>query len=93
MPAGGAKLFTWHSARIFLACALSAAKVDDNKIQMMLRWQTKESLRVYARMGMADYGALLERAGNANVSSVQTANLPLMEQFDLFLALHRALEE
>ena len=42
---------------------------------------------------MGDYGALLERAAAANVSSVETANLPLMEQFDLFLALHRTLAE
>jgi len=87
-----AKLYTWHSGRIFLACALSAQNVKPATIQTMLRWQTEESLRTYARMGMNEYAANLDSAAEACVASVQTANLPLYERFDLFLALNRTME-
>ena len=92
VPEAAAKLLTWHSPRIYLACALSANGVPDDKIQALLRWQTKESLRVYARMGMQAYGAFLDGAAEACVASVQTANIPMYERFDLFLALSRTLD-
>jgi hypothetical protein len=88
-----AKLYTWHSGRIFLACALSALGVKPAVIQTMLRWQTEESLRIYARMSMHNYGSLLDRTPEACVASVQTTNLPLYERFDLFLALDRTSQE
>ena len=45
-----AKLFTWHSARISLATHLLRCKVNPATIQAILRWQTDESLRAYARL-------------------------------------------
>jgi len=92
VPKEAAKLYTWHSPRIYLACALSAQGVKDSTIQALLRWQTAESLRVYARLSMHTYGGLVDGAAEACVASVQTSNLPMFERFDLFLALNREVE-
>jgi hypothetical protein len=56
MSADRARLFSWHSARIYLASALGAMKVKPSVIQAMLRWQTEESLRLYNRMSMVGCG-------------------------------------
>ena len=39
-----AKLFTWHSGRIYLCTALHAAGVKPSVTQAMLRWRTDESM-------------------------------------------------
>ena len=44
----------------------------------LCRWQTEESLAIYARLGEADYTRLLERSLHADISSVSTANLPVL---------------
>ena len=87
-----AKLFTWHSARISLATHLLRCKVNPATIQAILRWQTDESLRAYARLSMMDCAHLLDQAAAASIATVQTPNLPIFEKFDFFLAMHR-LEE
>ena len=56
--------------------------------QARLRWQTEESLRTYCRLGMADYGSMLDRAAEATVAAVQTSNIPVYEQFQFFTALN-----
>ena len=87
MSADRARLFSWHSARIYLASALGAMKVKPSVIQAMLRWQTEESLRLYNRMSMVECGRLLDGAAKACIASVQTSNLPVYERFDFFVAL------
>ena len=44
-----AKLYTWHSPRIYLTTHLLSCNVKPAVIQALLRWQTDESLRAYAR--------------------------------------------
>jgi hypothetical protein len=88
MPAEAARLFTWHSARVYLATALHAAGVKPGVIQAMLRWQTDESLRLYALLSRDTAAAHLDSAAKANVASVRSSSLPIYEQFDLFLAMH-----
>ena len=58
--------------------------------QARLRWQTEESLRTCRRLGMADYGSMLDRAAEATltVADVQTSNIPVYEQFQFFSALN-----
>lgn len=88
-----AKLYTWHSGRIYLATALYASNVKPQVIQAMLRWQTDESLRAYARLSMDDSARMLDQAAKAAVASVQTSNIPIYEQFGLFLAIQQVVEE
>ena len=87
-----AKLYTWHSFRSGLATALYAAGIKPITIQAMLRWQSEESLRAYSRLSRHMAAQHLESAANAVVASVQTANVPLYEQFDLFLEMQRVVE-
>ena len=70
------KLYTLHSFRRYLACALLAAGVADARIQALLRWKTGESLKIYATLNDGAYGEYLERAGKADVTSVRTRALP-----------------
>ena len=74
-----AKNYTWHSARIGLACALLASGATPEHIQALCRWQTKDSLRTYARLEPKDYKRLLEAATRADVESVSTSALPAID--------------
>ena len=71
-----ASKYSWHSGRIYLACALLASGASAAQIQALCRWQTEDSLRIYARLNPASYRTLLGRAAAADVSSVSTASLP-----------------
>jgi len=92
LPPAQIRHYTWHSFRSGLACMLLAAGCKPATIQAMLRWRSEESLRAYARLNPATYAGLLDRAEQSCVASVQTANLPLTEQFDLFLSLQQISE-
>ena len=87
-----AKLYTWHSFRSYLATALHAASVKPSTIQAMLRWQTDESLRAYSRLSRHEAAKFLDAAANAVIASVQTANVPMYEEFQLFLAMNQVVE-
>ena len=58
----------------------------------MLRWQTADSLRAYARLSMDDCASMLDRAAKATIAAVQTPNIHIYEQFDFFLALNEIAE-
>jgi hypothetical protein len=77
-----AHLYTMHSFRIYLACALLAAKASDAQIQSLVRWQTLESLHIYARLNASDYAGLLDRAHSADIGSIQATNLPPCDDTD-----------
>ena len=76
LGAHAASLYSWHSARIYLACALLASGASNAQIQALCRWQTEDSLRIYARLNADKYHALLKAAASANVLSVSVASLP-----------------
>ena len=84
VPAQQIKCYSFHSFRIFLACALLARGASDSMIQAMLRWQTPQSLRVYARINASQYGSVIEDALLADISSVQAHNLPTTEPDHFF---------
>ena len=71
-----ASKYSWHSARIYLACSLLAAGASHAQIQALCRWQTEDSLRVYARLNPSSYDKLLSRAAGAQVESVSVGSLP-----------------
>ena len=70
------RAYSWHSARIGLACRLLAAGATAAQIQALCRWQTEDSLRVYARLNPDRYDQLLSSAHTANPQSVSTSSLP-----------------
>jgi hypothetical protein len=87
LPAGTVKLYSWHSARIWLACALLAAKASRAEIQAICRWQTDESLNIYACMGVKHYTSLitsaLAQSIDAGRASTLAEALPFIDISDL----------
>ena len=73
------KQFSFHSARIWLACALKEAGASDNRTQGMVRWLSEDSLRIYARDSRHTYAHWLDKAMQANVDAKQVANLPTLD--------------
>ena len=74
-PPATVKLYSWHSARIFLACALLAAKATRAQIQAVCRWQTEESLNIYACLGAKQYASLLTDAMAVRIDAARAATL------------------
>ena len=74
-----AKKYSWHSYRIWLACALDNINCPPSKIKRILRWISDESLQTYCRENAEMYSAWLDQAATAVVDPVQTAHLPSVE--------------
>ena len=73
------KKFSFHSYRIWLACALDNVNCPPSKIKRILRWISDESLSTYCRENAEMYSAWLDRAATAEVNPVQTCHLPSVE--------------
>jgi integrase len=86
-------IYRWHSARVFLACALLAAGRRPDTIQALLRWQSVESLRLYSCLGPAEYAAHLDAARGATVSAMRAAHIPFIESLDLAFHIHNSLSD
>eukprot|EP00965_Chrysotila_dentata_P003009 97454-Pleurochrysis_carterae.AAC.1 len=72
LPPARAAHYSWHSFRVYLACALLESGASPAQIQALCRWQSDESLKVYARLTPAAYGDLLEKAMRARLHAVRT---------------------
>ena len=87
--------YSVHSFRIFVACALLAAKAPRWLIKRMLRWRGDESLEIYARVSDHDWARWSGAAISATVDASQVPRLPQMdisdEQQSAFLAMAHAL--
>jgi integrase len=73
------KQFSFHSARIWLACALKEAGASNSRTQGMVRWLSEDSLRIYARDSRHTYAHWLDKAMQADVDAKQVANLPTLD--------------
>lgn len=82
-----ARRYSVHSFRVYLACALLACGASEARIQALCRWQTNQSLAIYARLNDREYAAWLDRAATADVSSVRTRNLPETDEWRQVAAL------
>jgi hypothetical protein len=76
MSAEEAALYTIHSFRIYLACALLAAGASKEMIKKMLRWASDEALNIYARDNADVIASWLDAARQAEVTSVRSSPLP-----------------
>ena len=83
MTATEAANYSWHSARIYLACALLAAGASHGQIQALCRWVSEQSLHIYARLNETTYAYWVDKAMKARVDSSRTtmlmADLPQTE--------------
>ena len=71
--------YSFHSYRIWLACALDNVNCPPSKIKRILRWISDESLSTYCRENAEMYSDWLDRAAGAEVNPVQTCHLPSVE--------------
>jgi hypothetical protein len=86
-----ASTHSWHSVRIGLACALHAAGAPDEVIQLLCRWVSIESLRLYRRVGVSRNILWCDAAELATVDTRQLGNLPILDGSDSFAALQAPL--
>ena len=70
-----AKQYSWHSFRIYLACALLAAGASTGQILALVRWLTEASLHIYARLDATVYSDLVGAALQADFITVRTTNI------------------
>ena len=87
-----ASLFSWHSYRSGLCCALFAAGCPDAENQLICRWMCPESLHVYRRMGTAKHADWVAKAAAANVDSIQSENAPRVSNDEGYAELFRQMQ-
>ena len=68
--------FTWHSARVTLACQLRKLNYGWDKITSHLRHKSAESARIYGRLDAIGYADTAAKALSADASGVLAADLP-----------------
>lgn len=74
-----ARLYSWHSFRVGLACALRAVGCPPDVTQLICRWMSPASLRVYALKGVAEHTSWLIRARVATVDAVRSVQPPVVD--------------
>ena len=74
-----ASAFSWHSVRIGLACSLHAANCPDAIIQLICRWASPESLKVYRQMGVDSNVYWTERAQTVEFDAARVNNIPVLD--------------
>ena len=80
-----AMAFSWHSVRIGLACALHAADCPDAVIQLICRWASPDSLKVYRQMGIEKNIYWVDRAHAVTFDATRVNNLPALDHSDSML--------
>ena len=83
---------TIHSFRVMLACQLLEAGASPAQIQALLRWQTEESLRLYARLTDETAGRWLRKAQKAKIAMSDVARMPIIDGWQSIDALSDALD-
>ena len=61
LPAAVARRRSFHSCRVFAASCHKTHDESDNTIQVLRRWRTAASLKIYARTNPRDYAARVRR--------------------------------
>jgi hypothetical protein len=76
LPAVDAALFTWHSFRSGLACALRAVQAPDWVLLALLRWRSKSSIPGHGRLSFEAPASWLDQASTQNEKTLTAASLP-----------------
>ena len=72
--------FSWHSIRIGLACALCAADAPDAVIQLICRWASPDSLKVYRQMGIEKNIFWVSKAHSVTFDATRVNNIPALDR-------------
>ena len=77
-----AEAFSWHSIRIGLACSLHAAGCPDAIIQLICRWASPSSLRIYRQMGVNENVSWTDQAQHVEFDAARVNNIPALDNDD-----------
>jgi len=77
-----AGVYSWHSFRIGLACALASAGCPDSHIQLICRWASPASLHTYRQLGVEQNVVWTDRAQTATFDATRVNNLPALDMDD-----------
>jgi hypothetical protein len=77
---GTSLINTWHSIRIGLACALHAAGCPDPVIQLLCRWASESSLRVYRQTGIEKSVFWTDKAQHTRFEAARVNNIPALDR-------------
>ena len=95
VPEGELDDYTFHSFRIWLACALLSCGTPRWLIKRMLRWRGDESLEIYARVSDEQWQLRADACLSATVDAALVSRLPTLdvtpERESEFLTLAHAL--
>ena len=80
LPSDVASQYSWHSFRIYLACALLASGASTAQILALCRWLTEASLHIYARMQEEVAVGLVDTALRADFTTIRTTNIAARDQ-------------
>ena len=83
--------YSVHSFRIYLACALYAAKCPPERIMAILRWKSEEALLIYARMNDDERTEWVTKSMTQHVDSTVAANLPRLDPDEWVAALQEGI--
>ena len=79
VPESDLENYSVHSFRIYVACALMAAKAPRWLIKRMLRWRGDESLEIYARVNDSDWAEWIGKTIDVEVQSSMAARFSDMD--------------
>jgi hypothetical protein len=72
--------YSWHGYRAALPCSLLKAKRSNAEIMSLCRWQTEDSLLVYAQLTQEHYRDMLSAAYGQDITTIQPENTPLISE-------------
>lgn len=84
--------YSVHSFRIYLACALYAAKCPPERIMAILRWKSEEALLIYARMNDHERTGWIVKSMGELVDSTVAAHLPRIDADEWAARLRTSIE-
>jgi hypothetical protein len=82
-----ASTLSWHSIRIGLACALHAVNCPDTTIQLICRWASPDSLKLYRLIGSSSHISWCDRAATASFDAVRVTSIPSLDNSIDYAAL------
>ena len=75
-------LYSFHSFRIYLACALQKVGYSHAEIQAYVRWRSEKSVVIYETLGKEQYEKTLKLVSSVEVDSLMVPALPVICEAD-----------
>jgi len=80
VPAHEAKLYSWHSFRVYLACAMQTLGCSDSQVQAFVRWRSAKSVPYYQQLGRSQYEDMMRRVALVEVDTGCLERMPVVSE-------------